>query len=186
LIWVFVDRWLDRADGSLRVLHFAPNRGLYDRLAADPRADWLPVDPVRRESVVFADVQRLPFRTETFDLVICSHVLEHVPDDSQALGEIRRVLSPEGRALVLVPLNWNRETDEAPDCTDPVRRRERFCQADHVRVYGHDITSRFKDAGLTVTITGVPEFVERRDRFRYGLNPAESCFVCVPKGECRL
>lgn len=58
-----------------------------------------------------ADAEKLPYPDQTFDLVICSHVLEHIPDDKKCIQEIHRVLKNNGTAFILIPLNTNPERE---------------------------------------------------------------------------
>ena len=137
---------------AARVLDIAPSRytthqlhglepGHYVRVDLDPEADGRAVD-------VQASLTRLPFASRSFDLIVCYHVLEHVPDDAAAMRELARVLRPGGVALVQVPFRKRRQTDEDPDA-DEQERIERFGQADHVRWYGIDFEDRLAAAGLT-------------------------------------
>lgn len=137
---------------AARVLDIAPSRytthqlhqlspGQYVRVDLDPEADGRAVD-------VQASLTRLPFAPASFDLVICYHVLEHVPDDAAAMRELARVLRAGGVALVQVPFRPSRSTDEDPDAPEQ-ERIERFGQADHVRWYGIDLEERLAAAGLT-------------------------------------
>jgi SAM-dependent methyltransferase len=65
----------------------------------------------RRQGYLSADFKvfdgegQIPFSSGTFDLVVCSHVLEHVPDDRALLADIRRLVRPGGLALILIPIN---------------------------------------------------------------------------------
>jgi SAM-dependent methyltransferase len=113
----------------------------YVRLDLDPSADGRAVD-------VQASVTHLPFAADSVDLLLCYHVLEHVPDDRAAMHEIARVLRPGGRALVQVPFRPSRATDEDPGAPEE-ERIARFGQADHVRSYGADFETRLAEAGLT-------------------------------------
>lgn len=113
----------------------------YVRIDLDPAADRRAVD-------VQASLTELPFAAESFDLVICYHVLEHVPDDSAAMHELARVVRPGGIAIVQVPWRANALTDEDPSASAEERVR-RFGQADHVRWYGTDFDDRLRAAGLT-------------------------------------
>lgn len=137
---------------AARVLDIAPSRytthqlhqlspGQYVRVDLDPEADGRAVD-------VQASLTRLPFAPASFDLVVCYHVLEHVPDDAAAMRELARVLRAGGVALVQVPFRPSRSTDEDPDAPEQ-ERIERFGQADHVRWYGIDFEERLAAAGLT-------------------------------------
>jgi SAM-dependent methyltransferase len=116
----------------------APAR--YVRVDLDPSADRRTVD-------VQASVTQLPFADASFDLVICYHVLEHVPDDGAGMRELARVLRHGGVVLAQVPWRSDVVTDEDPSASDDERIR-RFGQADHVRWYGTDFDDRLRAAGL--------------------------------------
>jgi SAM-dependent methyltransferase len=99
---------------------------------------------------VLGSVTELPHRDRSVDLLMCYHVLEHVPDDRAAMREIARVLAPEGLALLQVPFRPNADTDEDPSA-GPEERLRRFGQEDHVRYYGRDFEQRLVESGLTIT-----------------------------------
>jgi SAM-dependent methyltransferase len=119
-----------------------------------------------------ADVTDLPLPARAFDLVICSHVLEHVADDAAALSELARVTAVDGEALLLTPVSYALEaTAEDPDA-GPEDRRRRFGQDDHVRVYGRDFPERVAAAGL-VASTYSPDDLTMEARTRWGLSRTE-------------
>jgi len=94
------------------------------------------------------DICNMSFADETFDLVWCSHILEHVTDDHKAMREIRRVLKPKGLAVIQVPV-WGVTTcDER--LNTPEERVLKYFQDDHVRRYGSDIENRLRAADLAV------------------------------------
>ncbi len=100
---------------------------------------------------VHADVQALPFDDESFDVVFCNHVLEHVADDRQAMSELYRVLRGGGWGVLMVPMDEGREeTLEDDSITDPAERTRIFGQYDHCRVYGRDYAERLRGAGFEV------------------------------------
>jgi SAM-dependent methyltransferase len=170
----------------LRILHFAPEHGIFLYLSSRPRTEYLTadLDPARysfSKATIRANVTEIPFPDASLDLVICNHVLEHVPDDRLAMREILRVLRPGGRAIVQVPLSMKREvTDEDPGVETDEERERRFGQHDHIRLYGADYSKRLEEAGFAVEVFDPlarwgPDFV-RRNR----LNPREKVF-CVRK-----
>ena len=59
--------------------------------------------PPAAATALSADATRLPFGTESFDAIIASEILEHIPDDVAAMAEIARVLRPGGTVAVTVP-----------------------------------------------------------------------------------
>jgi SAM-dependent methyltransferase len=138
-----------------RVLHFAPEPAVTRLLKAGAH-EYVTTD-ISQTSDVKADITDLPFPDDRWDLMICSHVLEHVRDDASAMRELRRVLAPGGYAIVGVPRNVGVPTDEDPTITDPKELLRRFGQDDHVRIYGDDLESRLMAAGFTSVEPVVPD-----------------------------
>ncbi len=99
---------------------------------------------------VLADLCALPFPDGAFDVVVCFHVLEHVPRDLDAVAQIARVLHPGGRAVISVPWMPQLPVTEQDPSASPAERQRRFGQSDHVRNYGRDTTDRFRSGGLAV------------------------------------
>jgi SAM-dependent methyltransferase len=163
----------------LEILHVAPDYGLYLWLKRRQGVHYTASDiDARRyrhiDNVRTANLMDMPFESNTFDVVICSHVLEHVPDDSKAMRELHRVLKPGGTALLLVPLAMDGGgTDEDPTVTDPAERNRRYGQWDHVRLYGkNDFLSRLTEAGFEVS-TFSPFEAMPAEAEQLHLNPSE-------------
>lgn len=159
LILFYLDRHVlaPAEAGPLRVYHMAPEKGLWRRLVADPRVRYRAgdIDPSLYpfvEATETADLMDLPLADGGIDLFLCSHVLEHVPDDAKAMREIARVLAPEGRAIVQVPLSLKlAETREGDGSESEAERIRRFGQHDHARLYAaEDYVQRWRRAGLEV------------------------------------
>ncbi len=151
--------WLERhggiGKGPVRILHVAPDQGLYLWLKRQSGIDYVGSDIDARRyrhipGVQTADLTQAPFPSDSFDLVICSHVLEHIPDDRAAFAEIFRVLKPGGHAVLLTPFALDgKGTDEDPSVADPAERDRRFGQWDHVRIYDReDFLARMRAAGF--------------------------------------
>ena len=135
-----------------RLLHIAPEGGLERRLRQHPHIDYLSADLQGPPAAMVAmDLTAIPEPDASFDVIYCSHVLEHVPDDRKAMGELARVLRPTGWMVLQVPIR-DGGTDEDLSITDQAERRRRFWQHDHVRLYGRDdCPARLAEAGLHVT-----------------------------------
>ncbi|MEO9324934.1 methyltransferase domain-containing protein [Nocardioides sp. C4-1] len=98
---------------------------------------------------VLGSLTDLPLPDDSVDLMVCYHVLEHIPDDLAAMQEIARVLAPTGVAVLQVPYRAGTLTDEDPDA-DEAERVRRFGRADHVRYYGDDFEDRLVASGLSI------------------------------------
>jgi SAM-dependent methyltransferase len=167
--------WLDRNRGRLKeaiLLHFAPERSLASLIKPLVKS-YVSADiaPGRADKEI--DIENMAFDDRSFDVVLCSHVLEHV-DDVKALAEIYRVLRPGGLALIMLPLieGWA-TTYENPAVTGARDRALHFGQGDHVRFYGSDVRERISGAGFDLD-----EFTaEGEDVVKYGLLAGEKLFL---------
>ena len=124
------------------------------------------------------DITSIPFESETYDAVICIHVLEHVEQDRQAMGELFRVLKPGGWALFSVPIDLHGKTYEDPSIVDPEERKIHFGEEQHVRIYGADFADRLKDAGFEVKLDAASE-LSQETKDKYGLLDDENVFYCT-------
>ena len=138
----------------------------------DPAADGRLVD-------LQASITDLPLRTDSVDVMVCYHVLEHVPDDRAAMGEIARVLRPSGVAIIQVPWRPGRATDEDPSAS-PQERLRRFGQVDHVRYYGREFESRMSENGLSVRRVTPGLLLGRDSCSWFHLNEHEAVWLCTP------
>ncbi len=124
-------------------------------------------------AIVKMDVTDINFANETFDVIYCSHVLEHVSDDKKALKEFYRVLKSDGWAIILVPIKPNlKRTFEDPTITDPMERLRLFGQEDHVRRYGQDFGERVKEANFFVNIIKPADFLSEKEIELMGITQA--------------
>lgn len=159
-LWLYLEREGILTDGP-RVLHLAPEPGLAARLCSTPGVSYVSADLDAERAMVPTDLTRMSFGDAEFDLVICCHVLEHIPDDESAMREIHRVLRVGGKALLQHPIDYSREASyEDPTITSRQGREAAFGQWDHVRVYGRDLRARLESAGFTVTVERYVDVLE--------------------------
>jgi SAM-dependent methyltransferase len=151
LLWLYLQQRTNLFSTPLKVLHFAPEFALQRRFRQCSNLDYISADLSEPEAMQKMDITAIPSANQTFDVILCSHVLEHIPDDRQAMRELHRVLKPGGWAILLVPIDMRREqTFEDPTVTDPQERLRLFEQTDHVRIYGRDYVQRLEQAGFMV------------------------------------
>lgn len=156
--WLYLSERTDLLRARVRLLHVAPERCFGHRLQALPNIAYLSADYDSATAMEQMDITSIRYPDESFDVIICNHVLEHVSDDLRAMSEIRRVLRPGGWAMLQVPIDHDREeTFEDPTITDPKERRRIFGQYDHARVFGRDYERRLASQGFEVTAN---EFVK--------------------------
>src|SRR5256714_11389508 len=125
------------------------------------------------------DLERLPFRDGAFDAILCSHVLEHVSDARRALRELRRVLAPDGWAILQSPIDAARaETYEDPRVVTPAARREVFGQSDHARIFGRDYGAWLARAGFAVDVVAFGRDRGLEWRGRRGPRSAAGVYFC--------
>jgi SAM-dependent methyltransferase len=160
-----------------RLLHFAPEP-LFDRFFAErPDFERVTAD-LYAPADLRLDITHMDLPDDSLDLILCSHVLEHVPDDRAAISELHRVLRPGGSALVLTPYRPDRLTYEDPSITKPVDRMVAFGQQDHVRIYGSDLSERLREAGFEVDDRTPANLFDRETVERCELDPDEHLFLC--------
>ena len=174
LLWIFLQQNTDFFKRRQKVLHIAPEQCFHKRFRAFKHLDYITADLESPLADVKLDVQHMPFSNKEFDVVICNHVLEHVPDDRLAIREIFRVLKPGGYAILQVPVVFSMETTyEDPSITDPAERLKHFKQRDHYRIYGSDFLNRIMEAGFEI----------REGNFLNRLKPHEKIKFCLPEKE---
>jgi SAM-dependent methyltransferase len=181
--------YLDKAFASFdpnrayRVVEFAPGEALQKKLKRYPFITYRSADLSRKTVDDQVDMtQMVRYGDASIDIVLCSHVLEHIPEDRKAMGEIRRVLRADGFALILVPLVVGvDETHEDPSIQSEADRWKYFGMGDHVRQYGkRDFLARLKSAGLRVEQLGIEHFGAEVFR-RAGIAENSVLYVARPR-----
>lgn len=180
LVWVFLQQRTRLLLDRLRVLHMAPEKALRSLLSRQRNLDYVTADLDGRRGMLQMDLARSGQPDASFDVILCSHVLEHIPDDRQAMRELHRMLRPDGWALILTPCRWDRRTDEDPAVVDPEERTRRFGQPDHVRFYGADLPDRLRSVGFDVEVVRIAEVMTPQQQERWGARDATAgqLFLC--------
>lgn len=138
-------------NSPLKALHFAPEQAFYKRFKKMDHLHYVTTDLNSPLADVKADICNLPFKDNEFDVILCNHVLEHIPDDTKAMQELYRVMKPKGWGIFQIPQDLNREkTFEDNTITDKKERAKIFGQYDHVRVYGRDYFNKLRSIGFKV------------------------------------
>lgn len=154
LLWLYLQNETDflkpQIHSNIQVLHMAPEQCFLKRFQK-LNHHYVTADLYSPIADVKADITNLPFDDQTFDVVFCNHVLEHIDDDTKAMQELLRVMKKGGYGIFQVPQDLQREkTFEDNTITDPKERAKVFGQYDHVRVYGKDYFNKLRSVGFIV------------------------------------
>ena len=168
LTWLYLEKNILKND-KISFLHIAPERKFKENLKKNENLQYSNIDLYSPVADTKMDITNLTYSNNTFDLVLCSHVLEHIPEDKKAMSEIFRVLKSQGIAIILVPIFGN-ETKEDLTMTDPYFRRVNYHQEDHVRLYGMDVQERLKSVGFHVEYINYIESFSQDDIKRFAIS----------------
>ena len=164
------------------VLHFAPEKVLVDLIEKNNDCDYYTADINPAKAKYQVDITDIQFDDTMFDYVIVNHVLEHIPDESKAIHELKRVLKDDGKIIMSFPVcNDIDETLEDSAVKTPAERLEKFGQEDHVRLYGRDAKKRLEGYGFAVKQLSPKDVLSGAEIERYGLIPDDIMFVCEKK-----
>jgi hypothetical protein len=157
------------------ILHFAPEPSLTKYIRKKGVKSYKTCDLFKPDVDLRIDICNIDLPDHSFDLVLCLHVLEHVPDDRKAMAELRRILRPGGMAVIMVPLEEGLdETYENPSIVSEADRLIHFGQEDHLRTYGRDLRDRLREAKFSLR-----EWVSREPYvLKHGLRRGERVFLC--------
>ena len=186
-LWLYFKQNPHLLSKGNKFLHFAPEKQFQD-LFRNSDVEYHPVDITSENWQVdeIVDIQDIPYDDDYFELIYCSHVLEHVPDDRKALSEIHRVLKPGGIALILVPINGvafelpydEKKTLEDERYNTPELRDKYYGQFDHLRLYGADFRERLIESGFTIKSDDFIKRLGYETIERYALIRNENIFEC--------
>lgn len=174
LLWLYLKNETDFFSNSHKVLHFAPEQAFYGRFRKLKNLDYTTTDLNSPLADVKADICNLPFEDASFDVILCNHILEHIPDDKKAMQELYRILKPGGWGVFQIPQDLERETTfEDDSITDKKERTRIFGQYDHVRIYGRDYFDKLRDVGFKVDEVDYTDTLSTENIEKYRLAKGE-------------
>ena len=181
LMWLYLKNQTDFFDQTKpkKVLHMAPEQCFLKRFKALDHIDLVTADLYSPIVDVKADICDLPFNDNSFDIIFCNHVLEHIIDDRKAMSELYRTLKPGGFGIFQIPQDYSRATTyEDFSISSPEERAKHFGQYDHVRVYGSDYFERLKSVGFRVEPINYSSSIEESEVDKFRLMKNELLPVC--------
>ncbi|AZA57664.1 class I SAM-dependent methyltransferase [Chryseobacterium shandongense] len=173
-MWLYLQNETDFFIKNHKVLHIAPEQEFLRKFKRMRNLDYISADLFSPIVDVKADILDLPFADESFDIIFCNHVLEHIIDDAKAMSELYRVLRPGGWGILQVPMkNSLEKTYEDFTITDPKERQKHFGQYDHVRWYGMDYFERLQKVGFETDANFYSQQFSDEEIEKYGLRKNE-------------
>ena len=184
LMWLFLKNETSffTSNKKLKTLHIAPEQCFLKIFKTQKNLDYITSDLESPIADVKADICNLPFQDNSFDVVFCNHVLEHIPNDTKAMQELFRVLKKGGFGIFQIPQDISREkTFEDASITDKIERTKIFGQYDHVRVYGRDYFNKLRSVGFAVDEIDYTKKMAAKELERFCLMKNEILPVCYKK-----
>ena len=184
LMWLFLrdETNFFTSTKKLKTLHIAPEQCFLDIFRKQKNLEYITSDLESPIADVKADICDLPFDDNSFDVVFCNHVLEHISDDTKAMQELFRVLKKGGFGIFQIPQDISREkTFEDNSITDRKERAKIFGQYDHVRVYGRDYFNKLRSIGFKVDEIDYTKKIAPEKLERFCLMKKEILPVCYKK-----
>jgi SAM-dependent methyltransferase len=180
LLYLYLLHETDVFKKPIKLLHVAPEPRLSNILQAKASINYLTADISGTDVMVKMNITDIQFLDNSFDAIICNHVLEHIIDDGKAISELYRTLKLGGWAILQVPISLSlKNTYEDFSITTIKGREEAFGQSDHVRIYANDYRERLAKAGFKVSVfkwvTELEKFGGQRNVF--GLNEQECVYL---------
>lgn len=179
LLYLYFTNKTNLFDSNLTLLHFAPEMEFYTLFKKLQNINYIPTDLSSALGDFRMDITKIILKDNSIDVIICSHVLEHVKDDIKAMSELFRVLKSGGYAIIQVPIDYQREeTYETPLVQTPEERLEIYGHPDHVRQYGMDYSKRLHNVGFDVIVDDYVKRFDNKQIQKYCLDETEYIYFC--------
>ena len=179
LLWLYLKNKTDFFSAPHNMLHIAPEQCFYKLFKGMKNLKYTTGDYNSPIADIHFDLHHPPFEDNTYDVIFCNHVLEHVDDADQCMRELYRIMKPGGWGIFQVPLDTTRSaTYEDKSITDPNERESHFWQKDHVRLFGLDYKDKLAAAGFKVTVDDFVNTLGEKLVDRYRLPAGEMIYFC--------
>ena len=179
LLWLYLNNETNFFSKTLKVLHIAPEQCFYNLFKNLKNINYTTFDLNSPLADIKGDICNLPFKENSFDFILCNHVLEHINDDKKAMKELYRVLNKNGTAILQVPINQkSSKTFEDSSIVNKKERIEKFGQYDHIRLYGLDYFKKLESFGFKVDPLKYSKEFTESEIIKYGLIKDEIIPVC--------
>jgi len=179
LLWRYLKSEQNILASKINLLNISPDYATQTKLKGLSNINYTSIDLKSPLAMYNEDLTNLSFKDNSFDAILCYHVLEHIEDDLKAIFELYRILKPGGWAILQSPIDIEREkTYEDFTITTPAERKKVFGQEDHVRIYGRDYFLRLKKAGFKVTEDAFVNRFNASEIKKLVLDKDETIFFC--------
>ena len=177
-LWCYIDQHPEFIRSGKKLLHIGPETIFYRRFKRTPGLLYTPADKFAQmfestypPDTMYLDITNMPeVPDNSFDVILCSHVLEYIKEDRKAMQELLRVLKPGGTALLQVPVKFGLKTTfEDDSITSPAHRAILYGDPGHVRYYGEDYADKLADAGFTTDFQPFTALFTPKEIREYGL-----------------
>jgi len=184
LLWLYLRDKTNFFSDNLNVLDIGFSWCYSKKFKTLPNLNYISADISSPLAMVRMDITRIPLSDNSFDCIICYHVLDQVPDDRKAMRELFRILKPGAWAILQEPIPCDRkETFECPTTTSPDEGHidssgYTFGPGHHIRLYGLDYKDRLEEAGFMVRVDGYVRELPDELIKKYGLDKNEDIYFC--------
>lgn len=179
-LFLFLQRKTNFFTAKLKVLHFAPEHCFYKLFKSFENIEYLSADLNSSRAMEKIDITNINYPNDSFDVILSSHVLEHIDNDHLAMTELNRIQRINGWSIHLVPIDYSRTiTYEDPEIDTPSKRLNIYGHHDHKRVYGKDYPERLESVGFNVKSIGIFEFIQEEEICFLGLNKKSVIYLCT-------
>ncbi len=179
LLFSYLKNKTDFYDKKIKLLDIAPLFEQQEFFKEQENISYLSADLMSPFVMEHFDLTNIPHPDNSFDVIICEHVLEHIEDDSKAISEMYRILRPGGWAILQSPIDYERETTyEDFSIQSPKDRLKYFGQEDHVRIYGRDYPKRLEMGGFRVVCDDYISSFALNEIESFGFDSTEIIYLC--------